>query len=66
MKRVFISLITLACFFQAHSQVFIPSDAHSPNATELGSYGFMPVSYYTGLTTTNNWFNVILPKAKFL
>lgn len=48
MKRVIISLITLAFFFQAYSQEFIPSDAHSPNAAELSSYGFMPVSYYTG------------------
>ena len=69
MKRKLLSFLILAFYTHAYSQnseEFIPSDAHSPNAAELSSYGFMPVSLYTGLTTTNNWFNVILPKAKFL
>ena len=51
MKRKLISFLILAFYTHAYSQnseEFIPSDAHSPKAAELSSYGFMPVSYYTG------------------
>ena len=51
MKKLLSILPVFLSVFYAHAQYseeFIPSDAHSPNATELGSYGFMPVSYYPG------------------
>ena len=42
MKRKLLSFLILAFYTQAYSQnseEFIPSDAHSPNAAELSSYG---------------------------
>ena len=51
MNKLLSVLLFFLCGIQAYSQnfeEFIPLNAQSPNAAELGSYGFMPVSLYTG------------------
>ena len=51
MKRKLLFFFALTFYTQTYSQnseELIPLNAQSPNAAELCSYGFMPVSLYTG------------------
>ncbi len=48
MKRAIILLITLAISHLLFGQSSLPVIVPSPNASDLGHYGNIPVSYYTG------------------
>ncbi|MBR3481247.1 MAG: hypothetical protein IKQ59_12415 [Prevotella sp.] len=48
MKRYNILLSTLIFSFCAEAQITVPTDIPSPNAVDLGEFGNVPVSYYTG------------------
>ena len=48
MKKYYILLSALIFSFCAEAQVTVPTDIPSPNAADLGEFGNVPVSYYTG------------------
>ena len=51
MKRIIRKFITCCLLFTTtviNAQQMLPSDVPTPNASSLGRYGDVPVSYYTG------------------
>lgn len=48
MKKTILSSLIFACFLLSYGQSTLPGIVPSPNASDLGHYGNIPVSYYTG------------------
>lgn len=48
MKRIVLLLITQTTFLILFGQSSLPVIVPSPNASDLGHYGCIPISYYTG------------------
>ena len=48
MKRQLLLPFYLFLYLCVSAQTMLPGDIHSPNATDLGHYGDVPISYFTG------------------
>lgn len=48
MKKISLSFCVIVCCLKLFSQTTLPKDVPSPNASDLGRYGNIPVSYHTG------------------